>query len=390
MRRLLIIIVVMLLVLAAAGCQEKEGALNSDNTRQSEEETVTVADNVGSEEFSQMLSDWILGTDYGITDIRTDSTAKRLVITISGEKQSALQDFDYEDVAVSVSDMLAHSGVDADGYVLEWPDGRKTALSSGTVDIANMPETVEQTQGSENAVVGGTNEDAVNLIFIHHSVGENWLNDGLNQMLNENGYHVADTYYGWDDMGDRTDTTDWPDWFNEDYMPRVYVKLNTETATNTIEAAPGENEIVMFKSCFPNSEVGGSISDEQAIYKSLLEYFGAHPDKMFILITSPPMQHISKAKNTRELANWLVSKDGWLADYNTGNVFVFDLYNVLTAPGNHHYFDGTKEVHEIGDSSNELYYDSGGDDHPNTEGNRKAAEEFVTLLNYWYGQFKDR
>lgn len=388
MRRLLLIIVVILLVLAAAGCEKKNETNSYENTEQSEESTVNEADSMGGEELSQLLSDWMLGTDYGITDIQTDSTSKRLVISISKEKQDALQDFDYEDIAVSVSDMLAHSGVDVQGYVLEWPGGRKTKLTGSTVDTVNIPQTVEQAQG--NVAVGGTNEDAVNLIFIHHSVGENWLNDGLNHMLNENGYHVADTYYGWDDMGDSTDTTDWPRWFNEAYMPRVYTKLSTETASNTIDAAPGDNEIVMFKSCFPNSEVGGSISDEQAIYNSLLEYFSAHPDKMFILVTPPPMQHISRAKNTRELTNWLVSKDGWLSNYSTGNVFVFDLYNVLTAPNNHHYFDGTKEVHGIGDSSNELCYDSGGDDHPNAEGNRKAAEEFVPLLNYWYGQFKDR
>lgn len=390
MKRLFFIIVVMLLMLAAAGCQEKDEAQKNSDSEQSGETPVVQANDVGNEEFSRLLSDWILGTDYGISDVQVESEAKRLIISISQERQDALQDFDYEDIAAAISDMLAHSGINAQNYMLVWPDGTMMELGGGSVGTANVSEAVEQTRGNDNMSVGGTNEDAVNLIFIHHSVGENWLYDGLNEMLNDNGYHVADTYYGWDDMGDSTDTVDWPCWFNEAYMPKVYAKLSTETASNTIEAAPGENEIVMFKSCFPNSEVGGSISDEQSIYNSLLEYFGAHSDKMFILVTPPPMQHISKAKKTRELANWLVSKDGWLDGFSTGNVFVFDLYNVLTAPDNHHYFDGTKEVHEIGDGSNELYYDSGGDDHPNADGNRKAAEEFVPLLNYWYRQFKDR
>ncbi len=56
-------------------------------------------------------------------------------------------------------------------------------------------------------------------------------------MLNENNIHVADTYYGWRDMGDYTDTVDWPRWFNDDVMPIVYSEMGTETASNTI--APG-------------------------------------------------------------------------------------------------------------------------------------------------------
>jgi len=252
--------------------------------------------------------------------------------------------------------------------------------------VTSTDQTRDTSEDTEQPTQQSTKQDTVNLIFIHHSVGENWLNDGLNEMLNDNGYYVADTYYGWNEMGDRTDTTDWPDWFNDTVMPSVYSELDTMTANNTIEPTPGENEIVMFKSCFPNSDVGDDISDEQAIYNSLLPYFGAHPDKMFILVTSPPMQYISNPGKTRELANWLV--DGWLADYNTGNVFVFDLYNVLTAPDNHHYLIDGKPVHIVNDSSNELYYDADGDDHPNAEGNIKAAQEFVPLLNYWYEQFK--
>ncbi len=47
--------------------------------------------------------------------------------------------------------------------------------------------------------------------------------------------------------------------------------------------------MIMFKSCYPNSDVGYGIDDEKAIYNSLLPYFEDHPDKMFVLITPPPM-----------------------------------------------------------------------------------------------------
>ena len=42
--------------------------------------------------------------------------------------------------------------------------------------------------------------NAVRLIFIHHSVGENWLcddNGGLGIALRDNHYYVSDTIYGW-------------------------------------------------------------------------------------------------------------------------------------------------------------------------------------------------
>lgn len=60
----------------------------------------------------------------------------------------------------------------------------------------------------------------VNLVFIHHSTGENWLNDdngGLGLALLDNNYFVSDTNYGWgpDSIGDRTDIGNWWEWFRE-------------------------------------------------------------------------------------------------------------------------------------------------------------------------------
>lgn len=227
----------------------------------------------------------------------------------------------------------------------------------------------------------------VNLVFIHHSVGENWLNDGLCRALNDNVYHVADIYYGWRAYGDNTNTADWPTWFTDEAMGLVYQELGQMTAPNNLDPAPGENTIVMFKSCFPNSDVGSDISDEKAIYNSLLPYMEAHPDKMFVLVTPPPMIAIPDPLRTRELCDWLTDRDnGWLAGLSTGNVFVFDLYNVLTNPDAHHRMVDGVEVHEVVPGFNTLYYPSE-DDHPNTDGNVKATEELVPLLNMWYQEF---
>jgi hypothetical protein len=134
----------------------------------------------------------------------------------------------------------------------------------------------------------------------------------------------------------------------------------------------------------------GSIEDEKAIYNSLLPYFEKHPDKMFVLCTPPPMVRISVPAKTHELCNWLTDREnGWLSGLASGNVFTFDFYNVLTHPDAHHILRDGKEVHEAVPGADELYYDSSGDDHPSAEGNRKAAEEFIGLLNYWYRQFSE-
>ncbi len=298
-----------------------------------------------------------------------------------------------------VAQML-HNLLQRLGSTTPWTYGPTTSSSAGEAGSsttgATAPTTTVASTTSTSTLSTTTTKppsSVVNLIFIHHSVGENWLNDGLCQALNDRHYHVADIYYGWTGgsdhaYGDSTDTGDWPMWFTDSVMKLVYSELGQMTAPNRITPAPGENTIVMFKSCFPNSDVGSDISDEKAIYNSLLAYFQAHPAKMFVLCTPPPMQSISHPAKTRELCDWLTDRaNGWLKGLTTGNVFVFDLYNVLTDPKAHHRLVNGVEVHEVVAGHNTLYYDSDGDDHPNSAGNAKAATEFVPLLDQWYAAF---
>jgi hypothetical protein len=259
----------------------------------------------------------------------------------------------------------------------------------GSADVATESVSAAEATSTGMSPEGdaGVEGSVVNLVFIHHSVGENWLNDGLCRTLNDRGYNVADIYYGWREYGDLTDTVDWPIWLSDEVMGLVYQEMGNMTAPNTLRPVPGENTIVMFKSCFPNSDVGSDISDEKAIYDGLLPYMQQHPDKMFVLVTPPPMQEISDPLKTRELCDWLADRQsGWLAGLTTGNVFVFDLYNVLTDPDAHHRLIDGEEVHESVPGRDTLAYPTG-DDHPNSDGNVKATEEFVPLLDFWYRQF---
>ncbi|HOO71584.1 MAG TPA: hypothetical protein PK926_07470 [Spirochaetota bacterium] len=236
----------------------------------------------------------------------------------------------------------------------------------------------------------------VKLCFIHHSCGSNWLksNDGrLGIILNRNNYYVTESYYGWsaepgDNLGNRTDTRNWPLWFNNTKMPYVYKNNSHYSYENTIADPGSENSIIMFKSCYPCSEVGDSIDDEKKIYNELLAYFAKHTDKLFILVTPPGETRVSSWKLTKELCQWLASKNGWLKNYPHKNVGVFDFYCVLSEKGSHHRVkDGSVEyVYAPNYDGVSPYHNN--DDHPNSEGNRKAAEEFITILNMYYNNWK--
>ena len=251
-------------------------------------------------------------------------------------------------------------------------------------------------------------EEPVKLIFIHHSCGENWLTDGygnLAKQLGQNNYFVSDTNYGWgpDVIGDRTDIPDWLEWFRGDQTELITQALFNETGQLSNYARPladpgGENTIIMFKSCFPNSELSGSpddppgtyadlsVSGAKYVYNELLQYFADRPDKFFIVVTAPPVSSRANAKNARAFNNWLV-KD-WLSDNNylLENVAVFDFYNILTGKDAHHRYNNG-QIEHITSTNNTLFYPSG-DDHPSETGSQKATEEFIPLLNHYYQRWQ--
>jgi hypothetical protein len=262
----------------------------------------------------------------------------------------------------------------------------------------------------------------VKMVFIHHSCGENLIGDvawdpeymgGLATLLRDNNYFLSDTNYGWgptivgdpywgEAIGDHTDTSDWQRWFRDPAnAPAITAALYAESGSNQqhtagygvydrLAADPGgENEVIMFKSCYNNSDVGSSIADEQAIYNDLLTYFGAHTDKLFILLTPPGSMEVASITQTRDLCNWLVDESsGWLSTYPHNNVGVLDFYCVLSETGSHHRIVGDTIEHVFASGYDGIspYHD--GDDHPNGTGNRKARDEFMPLINYYYNRWQ--
>ncbi len=256
----------------------------------------------------------------------------------------------------------------------------------------------------------GGPESPVKLIFIHHSCGENWLSDGdggLGRALEKNNYFVSDTNYGWgpSNIGDRTDIVNWTEWFSSSetagYM-NALLKENSRHSpyTRNMQDPGGHNRIIMFKSCFPNSELRGSphdppekghgltVANAKAIYNKLLSCFAKHPGLLFIAITAPPVQDKTFSANARAFNSWLVHD--WLKGYKGCNVGVYDFYNTLTGPDNHHHINKNRVEHVYREGRNTLYYAEAGDDHPTSPGNRKATREFIPLLNMFYNNFMQK
>jgi len=126
------------------------------------------------------------------------------------------------------------------------------------------------------------------------------------------------------------------------------------------------------------------------------------PDKLFVVVTAPPLTDAMYADNARAFNDWLVNE--WLANYDVGNVFVFDFYNVLTTnggdadtndlgleSGNHHrLWNGAVQHKTDGDddaNANVLEYPTS-DNHPSKAGNQKATVEALPLLNNAYSVFE--
>ncbi len=267
----------------------------------------------------------------------------------------------------------------------------------------------------------------IRLIFIHHSTGEAWLADDygdLGEALRDNDYFVSDTNYGWgpddldkgyDKIGDHTDIPDWYSWFTgphrDTYLTALYSDSDQHSSYSrmTIPAPSGENRIIMFKSCFPNSNMGGNPDDPPAlsadynsditvanakrIYLDLSSYFATRPEKLFVVITAPPRAtydgyNPDEGANARAFNDWLVDDvNGWLKDYPYRNVAVFDYFNVLTGPNNHHRYNNGVIEH-ITSTNNSSYYPTG-DSHPSEAGDQKATAEFLPLLNIYYHRWQE-
>ncbi|HHI68931.1 MAG TPA: SGNH/GDSL hydrolase family protein [Planctomycetes bacterium] len=210
----------------------------------------------------------------------------------------------------------------------------------------------------------------LDLVFIHHSCGSNWLadwNGGLAKELTQAGFHVHDATYG-SKVGEKTDVIHWYPKFST----MMDLVLRTKKQDQLLEKGR-RNRIVMFKSCFPNSALHKpgktdwdplgimTVANYKLAYNSLLPIFRKYPDVLFIAVTAPPLRkedtNPESAALAKEFNHWLVNE--WPA--KDKNVAAFDFFGILS----------TKEGW--------LRYPTE-DSHPNKLGNRRATKAFLPFL----------
>jgi len=218
-----------------------------------------------------------------------------------------------------------------------------------------------------------------NIMFLHHSVGEKLVEQGkVRERLVEAGYVLWDQAYNWQQLigpdGKATgysynvpnDNTD-PDGLAQIFSQPVYsLPLNTFSGLL-------QHEVIIFKSCFPVSDI---TSDEQlasykTFYLGIRDVMRKHPDKVFIVLTPPPLNPVEtnlvNAKRARAFANWLKSNE-FLAHQT--NVFTFDLFDAFAE----------SDLAAPDYSMLRQDYRNGADSHPNAKANEMIAPLFVDFV----------
>jgi len=215
------------------------------------------------------------------------------------------------------------------------------------------------------------------MFFLHHSTGTGIVNTGDvrghvatynitngtslefwdhgyegNGLLNADGVKVG-TY------GEYTNYTDPPDLHNLWTSDEAgWVDLRTTILAN--------HEVISFKSCYPASNIPDESELEwrKTMYRNMRDFFDTRPDKLFIVMTMPPLNpaatNAGNASRARQFSNWLNS-----AEYLSGhpNVVCFDLFNVLAHPD-----DASAEANML-----RADYRAGGDSHPTAPGYTAAG-----------------
>jgi hypothetical protein len=180
--------------------------------------------------------------------------------------------------------------------------------------------------------------DFTDVIFLHHSTGRNLIQQGgVRERLKEAGFQFWDHDYNYEGLirpnGTRTgysygipdDNTN-PDGFARLFGQRVY-----ELPLNAFSGLM-QHEVIAFKSCFPASNIttDEQLEDYKAYYLDIRDVMDQHLDRIFIVVTPPPLNPAGTDAETsaraRDFANWLRS-DEFLAGHP--NVFTFDLFDLL-------------------------------------------------------------
>jgi hypothetical protein len=208
------------------------------------------------------------------------------------------------------------------------------------------------------------------LMWHHHSTGDSILSGGLLEALKRNNIAFYDINYeeatvdGYV-IGDHTDPSDFPKNFN---TPEYFEVIKSWELDGD-----KQHDIVMFKSCFPASNIENEkmLEDYKGYYNTLLPTFKANPDIMFIAMSTPPLVKAEttpeNAARARRWAEWITTE--YAKDVK--NVQVFDLFGALAIR------EGKPNANTLAPQFAEGEHDS----HPSTAGAAAVTRMFIPWFN---------
>lgn len=230
------------------------------------------------------------------------------------------------------------------------------------------------------SVTATSKGDYTNVIFLHHSTGNNLIeHGGVRELFTEAGYDFWDHHYNptglRDPSGQLTgysyripgDNTD------PDGLVRLFDQGVYPWPLNALSGLL-QHEVIAFKSCFPASNITSDVQLQQykAWYLGMRDVMDRHPDRVFVVMSPPPLHPAATtpeaATRARAFADWLTS-DAYLAGHP--NVFAFD------------FFDHLAEDDPAAPDYNMLrggYRRDGQDSHPNQRANQVVGPAFAEAV----------
>ncbi len=219
-----------------------------------------------------------------------------------------------------------------------------------------------------------------NVIFLHHSVGRYLIGQGeVRARLSAAGYRFWDHDYNYIGITDPEGALTGysygipDDNTNPDGLAALFAQPLHDLPLNAFSGLM-QHEVILFKSCFPVSNIR---SDEQLEqykrwYLAMREVMDAHPDHLFIVLTPPPLVPSATtpeaAARARAFADWLQS-----AEYLEGhpNVATFDLFGALAEDD-----PASPEVNMLRAD----YRRNEEDSHPNETANREVGPRLADFI----------
>lgn len=254
-----------------------------------------------------------------------------------------------------------------------------TGYNFRLLNFAKSLPGVVQALINHRAVTGLNHDDYRNIFFLHHSVGEGLIIQGkLRERFTQAGYSFWDQGYNQQGVKDPSgmslgysytvpnDNTD------PDGLATVFSQPAYSVPINTLSELL-QYEVIIIKSCFPANNFTSDQQLEQYknYYLTMRKTMDQHPDKLFVLLTIPPLNPAETtpeaAKRATTMANWLKS-DEFVRGHS--NLVVYDLYGQLA--------EMNPQAPDFG-MLRQSYRDQT-DSHPNVLANQTIAPQLVDFV----------